>query len=172
MNQLRFVRGLGALAVLSTMLSGMAQAKPIAPKSVTVRPVAPAELNRIIAANKGKVVVVNFWATWCPPCVAELPSFAQLQQKNAGKLKVVLVSGDDASAANGPVKKTLAAKGHTSSYLIKGDLVKFFDQFDPKYKSAVALPRTYIYDRKGKLIKAVENDHSYAEYQKMVQPYL
>ena len=85
---------------------------------------------------------------------------------------MLLVSGDEFSAANSGVKKTLAAKGHASSLIIKGDMVKFFDVFDPKYKGAVALPRTYIYNRKGQLVKSVDLDHSLAEYQKWIQPYL
>ena len=43
----------------------------------------------------GEVLLVNFWATWCPPCVKELPSFARLQSKLAGKpVRVVIISED------------------------------------------------------------------------------
>lgn len=46
-------------------------------------------------AAKDTVYIVNFWATWCPPCVAELPEFNALQQRYAGKpVKVLLVSLD------------------------------------------------------------------------------
>ena len=48
-----------------------------------------------IADFKGKVVVVNIWATWCAPCVAEMPTLAKLQAAYAGKgVEVVAVSID------------------------------------------------------------------------------
>jgi peroxiredoxin len=49
---------------------------------------------------RGKVVVLNFWATWCPPCVEEMPSLVQLQKMVQGKGVIVLaVSEDDDDAA-------------------------------------------------------------------------
>ncbi|HEX9998555.1 MAG TPA: redoxin family protein [Abditibacterium sp.] len=138
----------------------------------TITPVTPQTLQSAIKAQKGKVVVVNFWATWCAPCVAELPGLAQLQKKYAKRgVAVLLVSGDDAGA-KAQVSKTLGSRGHNKSFLIKGDLVEFFDRFDPKFKGAVALPRTYIYNRKGARVKAIEGDHSAAQYGKFIAPYL
>jgi cytochrome c biogenesis protein CcmG, thiol:disulfide interchange protein DsbE len=49
---------------------------------------------------RGKIVVLNFWATWCPPCVEEMPSLVQLQKKLQGKdVTVLAVSVDDDSEA-------------------------------------------------------------------------
>jgi thiol-disulfide isomerase/thioredoxin len=52
-----------------------------------------------LSTMRGKVVVLNVWATWCPPCMAELPSFAKLAAHYAGQedLKVVCVSGEQVS---------------------------------------------------------------------------
>src|SRR6202030_4297187 len=44
---------------------------------------------------KGKVVILNFWATWCPPCREEIPELVQLQAKYKDKLEIVGVSEDD-----------------------------------------------------------------------------
>lgn len=45
---------------------------------------------------RGRIVVLNFWATWCPPCIEEMPSLAQLQKKLEGRgVTVVAVSLDD-----------------------------------------------------------------------------
>ena len=44
---------------------------------------------------RGKVVVLNFWATWCPPCIEEMPSLVQMQQKMKGKgVEVLAISVD------------------------------------------------------------------------------
>jgi cytochrome c biogenesis protein CcmG/thiol:disulfide interchange protein DsbE len=47
-----------------------------------------------LSQYKGKPVLLNFWATWCPPCVEEMPSLVQLQQKMQGKVTVIAVSMD------------------------------------------------------------------------------
>ena len=153
---------LGALVGIGTQV----QAAP------TVQEVTPQGLKSAIAKNKGKVVIVNFWATWCGPCVEELPALSKLAKANAPKGAVLLLVSADDPSVKPQIVKTLAAKGHSSSLLIKGDMVKFFNGFDPKNKGAIALPRTYIYNRKGQVAKSVENGHTQAEYQKMLAPYL
>ena len=160
-----FVALLGATPI-ATQVEAAPKAK------ATIITVSPASLQSAIKKQRGKVVLVNFWATWCAPCVAELPALAQLQKRYGKRgLTVLLVSADEASAKP-LMQKTLSARGHAKSYLIGGDMVKFFDKFDPKFKGAVALPRTYIYNRKGARVKAVELDHTAAQYAKMFKPYL
>ena len=146
-----------------------------APKAapVTVTLVTPAGLKQAIAASKGHVVLVNFWATWCAPCVAELPALAKLRQANARKgLKVLLVSADDPTQGIAPIKKTLTQKNQPASFLIQGDMLSFFNKFDPAEKGAIGLPRSYVYNRQGKLVKTLPQDHTLAEYQKILAPYL
>ena len=157
----------GALLAASAFLAtSTAQAAP------TIKTVSPAGLKAAIAKNKGKVVLVNFWATWCSPCVTELPELAKLKRANAKKgLVVILVSGDEAESS-AQVKKVLASKGHSGTYQMQGDFVDWIAKFDPKYKGQVELPRTYIYNRKGQQARMVLSDHSQAAWQKMINPYL
>jgi thiol-disulfide isomerase/thioredoxin len=68
---------------------------------------APAFLTTDVAGNpvstaewKGKVVILNFWATWCPPCRAEIPILVDLQNRYKGRLEVIGVSVDDAPPAD------------------------------------------------------------------------
>jgi thiol-disulfide isomerase/thioredoxin len=47
---------------------------------------------RTLADHRGKVVIVNFWATWCEPCLAEMPSMQKLQDRFAGRVAVLAVN--------------------------------------------------------------------------------
>jgi len=103
----------------------------------------PARLSNL----HGKVVVLNFWATWCPPCVQETPSLNQLSERIAARNGVVLgVSVDEDEAA---YRKFLLDNG-----------IQFLTSRDPSRKSAqdygtVMYPETYIIDRKGKILRKI-----------------
>lgn len=159
---------LGALAG-ALALGGSAQIAHAAP---AVNVVTPAGLKAAIAKNKGKVVIVNFWATWCAPCVKELPELAKLKRANASKGAVLLLVSGDEAEDKAKVSSTLAQKGHAGSYLIKGDIGDFFGGFDKKAGGAVAFPRTYIYNRKGQQVKMLESEHTQAQWQAIINPYL
>src|SRR5436189_3322802 len=80
------------LGLLLTLL-----ARPAGAQEVKLRSVKYGELARLVATQKGKVVVVDFWATWCGPCKAAFPHLVELHQQYARQgLVVISVSLDDA----------------------------------------------------------------------------
>jgi cytochrome c biogenesis protein CcmG/thiol:disulfide interchange protein DsbE len=90
---------------------------------------------------RGKVVVLNFWATWCPPCVEEMPSLIQMQQRLKNKGIVVLAI-------------SLDADGDAYHKFLKDHEVNLLTVRDPDLKSSdlygtFKYPETYIIDRKG-----------------------
>ena len=90
---------------------------------------------------QGKVVVLNFWATWCPPCVDEMPSLVQMQQKMKSKgVEVLAVSVD---ADQGAYQKFL--KDHNIDLLTVRDP----DQKSNNLYGTFKFPETYIIDRRG-----------------------
>ena len=152
----------------------LAGAPHVAHAAPAINLVTPSGLKAAIAKNKGKVVMVNFWATWCGPCVKELPDLARLKRANASKgVVLILVSGDEISNKT-RVANTLSQKGHTGTYMIKGDIPDFGHVFDPQNTGAFEFPRTYIYNRKGQLAKKVANgkEHTQAQWQNFINPYL
>ena len=101
---------------------------------------------------RGKIVVLNFWATWCAPCVEEVPSLVQLQQKMRTKGVIVLaVSVDeDGSAYRDFLRR------HNVDLLTIRDATQKSNALYGTFK----FPETYIIDRKGtmrrKFIGAVD----------------
>jgi peroxiredoxin len=93
--------------------------------------------------QRGKVVVLNFWATWCPPCRKEMPDLERLYQqfKDQG-LVILAISDEDA----GKVKPFIAQQKVTYPILLDpGRKVNELFQIE-------GIPKTFVYDRNGKLV--------------------
>lgn len=114
---------------------------------------------------KGKVVVVDFWATWCPPCREEIPGYIKLQEKY-GKdgLVIVGVSLDRKGAA---VVKPFMEKQGMNYVVVIGDdeTVEAFGGFN-------AIPTTFIIDRQGNIRDKKTGAVPTAEYEKTLKQYL
>lgn len=90
---------------------------------------------------RGKVVLLNFWATWCPPCIIEMPSLIALQQKMKDKDVVILgVSIDEDEAAYHKFLK---------NYGVNFVTVLDKDRKTPSLYGTFGWPETYIIDRQG-----------------------
>lgn len=111
-----------------------------------------AELN--FASLKGKPVLINLWATWCAPCVAELPQLDQLAASNPG-IKVLTISQDMDKLDK--VAPFLAQKGgpHLEPWLNSDNSLAF--QFD-----AGTLPATLYYDANGREVWRVMGERAWA----------
>jgi len=97
-----------------------------------------------LAAYKGKVVVVNLWATWCAPCVKEMPTLAKLQAGHAGKPVVVVPISIDRDKDIEKAKAFIARNGPLAFH--HADLDWSF-KLDPP---ALGFPTTVILDRQGR----------------------
>ena len=96
-----------------------------------------------LADYKGRYVVVNFWATWCVPCIQEIPEIAAFQKAH----KDVVVIGIAMDAENpGKVKQFATKVGHDYALVLSNDNVE--EQMGTPH----ALPSTRIYDPKGKVV--------------------
>jgi peroxiredoxin/outer membrane lipoprotein-sorting protein len=96
-----------------------------------------------LASLKGKAVLLNFWATWCAPCVAEMPEIEQAQRKFADKGLVVLAINDGEEPER--VKKFMEEHGYTFRVLLDRD-----ESVGHKY-SVSGLPSMFFIDREGNI---------------------
>lgn len=119
------------------------------------------DLKQRIARHKGKVVLVNFWATWCGPCMEELPDLARFYRSyKARGMEMIGVSFDDEETADQTVPPVL--RRHRVEYpvlIVKQDFDRFADRFDKGWRGEV--PRFYLYDQSGKRVKAWSGKTSY-----------
>ena len=94
---------------------------------------------------KGKVQVLNFWATWCPPCRAEIPHFKELAETY--KDRNVVFVGISLDQSLGPVKRFHRTEKMNYPLLMgNGDLVQAFGGFS-------AIPQTFVIDAEGRIHK-------------------
>ncbi len=96
-----------------------------------------------LSSLRGKVVLVNFWATWCPPCRKELPDLQALYEHFAGRGLVVLAISDE---EKDKVSRFAATQKLTFPVLLDGghNVAETF--------SVEGIPKTFVYDRGGKLV--------------------
>lgn len=138
----------------------------------TIEPIGAAEFRAVLAHHRGSVVLVNLWATWCAPCLKELPDVAKLQEKyGASGLKVITISMDD-PADLAAAKKLLGERGPgLRGYLqTESEQDKFVSVIDPAW--AEIMPTSFVLDREGKLRATLTGGKSLTEFETVVAPLL
>jgi thiol-disulfide isomerase/thioredoxin len=118
---------------------------------------------KLIAAHKGKVLLVDFWATWCVPCRKEMPELVKLETRLKAKgLALVTISADDLD--NEPqAREFLARTGIKAQGYLKApkDDDAFVRAIDPKWGGE--LPALILYDKGGKKVRMWKGETPLAE---------
>ncbi|KYG78934.1 TlpA family protein disulfide reductase [Roseivirga echinicomitans] len=105
-------------------------------------------LNEFISANKGKVIYVDYWASWCAPCIAEMPSSKKLQSElNNENIVYLYLSTDRTEAPWQKALKKLELEGGTNYRIMNADNSLQMDDLEIQF-----IPRYMIYDTNGRLV--------------------
>lgn len=126
------------------------------------------DLAKLISAPSEKNKVINFWATWCRPCVKELPQFLELYEKyNDENLELSLVSFDFVEDLENKLKPFVAKKNiEAKVYLLdETDYNAFIDKVDPSWSGAI--PATLMIAKGNSRRKFIEKEFSENELEKI-----
>jgi cytochrome c-type biogenesis protein len=116
-----------------------------------------------LASLRGRVVLLNFWATWCVPCRAEIPDFSAMQRDlGARGLTVVGVSADDTVEDVREFQKSLK-QDYTVVLATSSAKVLY---------SVVGLPKTFVIDRTGRIRKEITGETTRAQFEAQLMPVL
>jgi len=114
---------------------------------------------------KGKVVMVNFWATWCPTCKAEMPQWQKFYDayKNKGFELIALSIDDDEKV----LRQVSKERGFSFPIAWRWD-----DKADDNFGDIIGTPTLYVVDRNGKVAWMKRGRVSYAQLQEVIDPLL
>lgn len=107
-------------------------------RTIDGRTITPADL-------RGKVILVNFWATWCPPCKAEIPDLIALQDKYRDHLQIIGISEDEGSPD--------AVRQFVSEHKINYPIVMSSSELREAFPGVSGLPTSFVLDREGRVVQ-------------------
>lgn len=97
-----------------------------------------------LSAYRDKVVLLDFWASWCAPCLEEMPELIELQKQNAGKLQILGLSMDD---------RPEAAKSVTRRFQFNYPLLMGDAKLGSLYGGVLGLPEVFLIGRDGAVLQ-------------------
>jgi thiol-disulfide isomerase/thioredoxin len=113
--------------------------------------------------TRGKYLVVNFWATWCTPCLKEIPVFVEFYNQHADKVEILGLDYE-------PINLSAIDK-FIERFSINYPIILFDEKNEseyPKFGDIVGMPTTQIYDPKGELMQTFLGEINIEDLQKII----
>ena len=158
------------VGVLGLLLMSGAYAAGFESRAATLAPELKAQdlagVSKTLAEYRGKVVVLNFWASWCPPCLREMPSMERLKQKMAGR-PLEIVALDSAETAE-------EVKAFVSRMKLSFPILLDPDGSNTRRWKVFALPTSFLLDAQGRVryVLTGPTDWDEGEAMQVIEPLL
>ncbi len=136
-------------------------------------PVSSAQLAEVLAEKTGSVVLVNFWASWCTPCLKEIPTLVELAERYRDRgFELVPVSLDDPGDIDVIVVPFLNRwfPDFTSYTRVDMDMDTVVSVLDPAWNEI--LPTSYVIDRDGSVVEQMQGGMTIDEFEAAILPLL
>jgi thiol-disulfide isomerase/thioredoxin len=127
---------------------------------------------RLTAARSGKPLLVNFWATWCAPCVEEMPHLVELSEEYRDRLDFLAVSADSLTLTADQVPEMMRKLKMTlpTRVLVTDDQDAAITAIHAEWQGD--LPATFFYNAQGELVNRLQGGQSREELQAAIQAVL
>ncbi len=165
--------GSGGLAMLA-MFVGCSQTSisPEPSQAAGIVSLNEAGWERLRNQYRGRVLLVNFWATWCEPCREEFPALVRLHRSYRTRgLSLVAISMDEPESVP-DIQQFLRSQGAEFGSYLHGfrDFAALVDSINPRWGGGI--PASFLYDPQGKLVASWEGATSFEEFERAVEPLL
>jgi thiol-disulfide isomerase/thioredoxin len=156
-----------SLVAYATVIGCSRSSRTTAGDAVSLRAIDLEQYEALVHSSSRKLLVVNFWASWCPPCLTELPYFVNARTKYLDRDVNVLFVSVDSDSELPSVKEILKKEGvDWTSYHRSGDANSFISSVHREWSGA--LPATVVYGPGGELRDFWEGAVQEAELEKKI----
>ncbi len=167
-----------ALALAMQACSGPEPSSKAAPTSTSpdevlgaVSPAAVADIERLMESARGKVALVHFWATWCKPCVEEIPELAAFyREQGISDISFIAISLDAVEDIEATVKPFMSKRQVPFPVHVLSERDVDAVSKAVRHEISGGLPTTILYDRQGAVVKVWEGPTTLEELNAAVKP--
>lgn len=127
------------------------------------------DLAPLLDSHRGKVVLVNFWATWCGPCIHEIPALIRLRERlDPSRFALVAISLDDQADAAWLVPEFIETRFPTWRSYLNGEFEDYLlvEELDPFWPGV--MPANYVIGPDGSIVKTLLGGHSEEQFEEAV----
>jgi thiol-disulfide isomerase/thioredoxin len=159
-------------AALLVLAGSCSRVPPEPPAPAGIADLNEAGWREVKARNQNRVLLVNFWATWCDPCREEFPALVRLHNTYRGRgLSLVAISMDEPETV-GEVAKFLNSQGAQFGSYRRNfrDFGAFINTINPRWGGGI--PASFLYDRNGVIVESWEGATSFEEFERAIKPLL
>jgi len=163
------MKALRGFLIIGLLICGIHPLSAAAP----AKPINAADFKSALASSRGKIGVLNFWATWCVPCLREVPDLlAVTNEVKASGVVLIGVAVDDPSPGATEVERFRKRYfPEFFTYARQGpEMDELASVIDPTWNEVV--PTTYLIDRDGKVIRRIQGKKSAQEFRQIIKEIL